>query len=491
MTERGDLCFWSARDQLRALRERRISAEELMQATLERIAAVNPAVNAVVSLDPERALDAARRADERLVRQGPDGPLHGLPVAHKDTHVTGGIRTTHGSPLHAHDIPDDDELVVARMRTAGAVSFGKTNVPEFAAGSHSFNPLFGVTRNPYALDKSAGGSSGGAGAALATGMHALADGSDMGGSLRNPASFCNVVGLRPSPGRVPTYPAVLPWSTLSVQGPMARDIDDLALLLSVQAGPDDRVPIALSEPGETFAHPEPADPTRLRVAWTPDFGGLVPVDEAVLEVLRANVATFADLGCAVTEISPDLSGAAETFRTLRAWQFQHNFADRIEAHPDQFKPSVVANAEAGRNLTGRQIAAAAAHHGVLFARMHRFFAHYDVLLAPVSQTVPFDVELEYPTQIAGVDQPDYLEWMASAYIISITGAPALSVPGGFTPEGLPVGLQIIGPHRADLRVLEVGKMFEAATRFADRRPDIAALAGAGPLTSRWDPAPHT
>lgn len=487
MTEQDDVCFWSARDQLAALRDRRLSARELMQATLDRIEAVNPAVNAVVSLDGDRAMAEAASADERLVTQGPDGPLHGLPVAHKDTHVTGGIRTTHGSPLHADDIPDEDELVVARMRTAGMVSIGKTNVPEFAAGSHSFNPIFGVTRNPYALDRSAGGSSGGASAALATGMHALADGSDMGGSLRNPASFCNVVGLRPSPGRVPSYPTALPWSTLSVQGPMARTIDDLALLLSVQAGPDARVPIALSEPGATFAEPKAAEPRGLRVAWTPDFGGLIPVEDDVLEILRANVETFASLGCEVTEVSPDLSGAAETFRTLRAWQFQHNFADRIAANPEAFKPAVVGNAAEGRDLTGRDVAAAEAHHGVLFERMHHFFGSYDVLLAPVSQVAPFDVELEYPTQVAGVDQPDYLQWMASAYIISITGSPALSVPAGFTADGLPVGLQIIGAHRAEQRVLEVGKMFEAATNVAARRPDINALANAGALSSRWDP----
>ncbi|HLS25136.1 MAG TPA: amidase [Beutenbergiaceae bacterium] len=482
-----DVCFWSARDQLAALRAKELSARELMRTTLERIAAVNPAVNAIVSLDEDRAMDAAAQADERMATRGPDGVLHGLPMAHKDTHVSAGIRTTHGSPLHAEDVPEEDELVVARMRAAGTVSVAKTNVPEFAAGSHSFNPIFGVTRNPYALDRSAGGSSGGAAAALATGMLALADGSDMGGSLRNPASFCNVVGLRPSPGRVPSHPTALPWSTLGVQGPMARDIDDLALLLSVQAGPDDRVPIALEEPGESFARPRAAEPKGLRVAWTTDFNGLVPVEPAVLDVLRANVQVFESLGCEVTEISPDLSGAIETFRTLRAWQFQHNFADRIAAHPDKFKPSVVANAAAGRDLSGRDLSAAEAHHGVLFERMRAFFTEYDVLLAPVSQVLPFDVELEYPTEVAGVPQEDYLQWMASVYVISITGSPALSIPGGFTPDGLPVGLQIIGPHRQEKRVLEVGKMFEEATGFARQRPDIAALAAAGPLTSRWDP----
>lgn len=483
----SDVCFWPAREQLAALRQRSLSARELMQATLDRIEAVNPAVNAVVSLDPQRAMEAAAGADERLVRQGPDGPLHGLPFAHKDTHVTAGIRTTHGSPLHIDDVPAQDELVVARVRQAGALAIGKTNVPEFAAGSHSFNPVFGVTRNPYALHTSAGGSSGGASAALASGMLSLADGSDMGGSLRNPASFCNVVGLRPSPGRVPSYPTALPWSTLGVQGPMARDIQDLALLLSVMAGPDDRVPIALSEPGAAFLDPAAADPATLRVAWTEDFGGLLPVDPAVRQVLRDNVATFESLGAHVTEISPDLSGAVEAFRTVRAWQFQHNFADRIDAQPQMFKPSVVANAQTGRELSGRDVSAAFAHQGVLFERMHQFFGAYDVLLAPVSQVPPFDVELEYPDQVEGQDQHDYLGWMASVFVISITGSPALSVPGGFTPDGLPVGLQIIGPHRAENRVLSVGAMFEAATRFGQQRPDLAALAAAAPLTSRWDP----
>lgn len=483
-----DVCFWSARDQLQALRDATLSARELMQATLDRIAAVNPLVNAVVSLDGDRAMELAANADERLVDDGPDGPLHGLPMAHKDTHITQGIRTTHGSVLHAADVPEADELLIARLRAAGALSIAKTNVPEFAAGSHSFNRVFGVTRNPYAPERSAGGSSGGAAASLAAGMQALADGSDMGGSLRNPASFCNVVGLRPSPGRVPSAPTVLPWSTLSVQGPMARSVDDLAYLLSVMAGPDDRSPIALADPGGTFSPLEPLDLRGLRVAWTPDFAGSFPVEPEVVEVLRSAVSTFESLGCEVVESHPDLTEAQQTFRTLRAWQFQHGFADRIAETPQAFKPSLVANAASGATLSGRDVAAAEAMHGVLFERMRRFFADVDVLVAPVSQTPPFDVELEYPDHVNGVDQPDYLAWMASAFIISITGSPALSVPAGFTSSGLPVGVQVIGPHRGDLRVLRVGQAFEAVTDAGRRRPDIAALTGRRPEPSRWDPS---
>ncbi|WP_243723213.1 amidase [Actinomadura sp. 7K507] len=468
-----EIHFASARDLARRIRARELSAREVVQAHLDQIERTNPPVNAVVTLVAEEAMTRAREADERLAAGEPPGPLHGLPVAHKDTHATKGIRTTSGSPIFAGHVPDADELVIERMRAAGVVTVGKTNVPEFAAGSHTFNPVFGLTRNPYDLSRSAGGSSGGAAAALACGMHPIADGSDMGGSLRNPASFCNVAGFRPSPGRVPSWPAPAGWQTLGVQGPMAREVGDVALLLSVLAGPDPRSPIALETPGSAFAAPLDRDVAGLRVAWSPDLGGTVPVDPAVTGVLEPAVKVFEDLGCAVEEACPDLSGADEAFRTLRAWHWDVTLGPLLSERRADFKPSLAGNIEAGRGLTGADLGRAETLRTALFHRVREFFGRYDALLLPVSQVPPFDADTEYPGEVAGQPMHDYLEWMRSSFLVSATGCPALSVPAGFTGDGLPVGLQIVGPHHADLAVLQIGHAFEQATRHAARRPPLA------------------
>jgi amidase len=471
-TTDDDLCTRPATELAAMVLAREVSARELLEAHLARIERVNPAVNAVVTLDAEGARAAADAADAALAAGEPVGPLHGLPVAHKDTHATGGMRTTWGSPLHTDTVPLRDELVVARLRAAGAIRVGKTNVPEFAAGSHTFNPVFGVTHNPYRHGLSAGGSSGGAAAALAAGLVPLAEGSDMGGSLRNPAGFCNVVGLRPTPGRVPTWPAPMGWSQLSVQGPMGRTVADVALQLSVLAGPDPRVPIALEEPGAGFAAPLPDRLDGLRVAWAPDLGGRVTVDPAITAALTASLGVFSDLGAVVEEACPDLDGADEVFGTLRAWLFESSFGELGRRHPDKVKESIRWNASLGAKLTGPDLARAEIAHTKLYEKVVEFFGRYDVLLAPTTQVLPFPVELEYPTEIAGVHQENYLEWMRSCTVVSATGCPALSVPGGFTGDGLPVGLQVIGPPRADRRVLEVGHAFEQATRFGERRPEL-------------------
>jgi amidase len=473
------LCFAAARDLAAAIRRKEVSSRELVEAHLRQIERCNPDVNAVVTVVAELALAAADAADSRTARAEPTGPLHGLPVLHKDTHDTAGIRTTQGSPVFADRVPERDELVVERIRAAGAIALGKTNVPEFAAGSHTFNPLFGVTRNPYDTSKSAGGSSGGAAAALACGMAPLADGSDMGGSLRNPASFCNVVGLRPSPGRVPSWPTSAAWATMGVQGPMARSVDDVALMLSAMAGPDARSPIALQEPGRSFDVPLDRDLRGLRVAWSPDLGGQVPVDPAVTAAVEPGLAVLETLGCQVEKACPDLRAAEEVFRTLRAWQFELALGPVVDRHRDKVKDTVVWNVEAGRALTGPDIGRAEALHTMLFHKMRRFFDQYDVLLLPVSQVVPFDAALEYPPTVAGVPQETYLDWMRSAYWVSATGCPALSVPGGFTPDGLPVGLHVVGPHRADLLVLQVAHAFEQQTGFGLRRPPLPSLAPRG------------
>ncbi len=470
-----DFCFTSARDLAAAIARREVSAHEVVEAHLGQVERCNPEVNAVVTLVSDRALEAADAADARLAAGEPAGPLHGLPVLHKDTHETAGIRTTQGSPLLADHVPRRDELVIERLRSAGTIALGKTNVPEFAAGSHTFNPVFGTTRNPYDTSRSAGGSSGGAAAALACGMAPLADGSDMGGSLRNPASFCNVVGLRPSPGRVPTWPAQVAWATMGVQGPMARSVSDAALMLSAMAGPDARSPIALQDPGTDFDVPLDRDLRGLRVAWTPDVGGALPVDREVVAALEPQLAAFSALGCRLEQDGPDLTGAEDVFRTLRAWQFELSLGSLVDRHPDQVKASVRWNVEVGRQLSGRDLARAEVLHTQLFHRVRRFFERYDVLLLPVSQVVPFDAELEYPTTVGGVPQQTYLDWMRSAYWISATGCPALSVPGGFTDDGLPVGLQVVGPHRADLLVLQVGHAFEQQTGMGLRRPPLPSL----------------
>jgi amidase len=467
-----DLCTRPATELAAMLRARDVSARELLDAHLDRIERLNPDVNAIVTLDPEGARAAADAADAALAAGEEVGPLHGLPVAHKDTHATGGMRTTWGSPLHADTVPLRDELVVARLKAAGAIRVGKTNVPEFAAGSHTFNTLFGATHNPYRHGLSAGGSSGGAAAALAAGFVPLAEGSDMGGSLRNPAAFCNVVGLRPTPGRVPTWPAAMAWSQLSVQGPMGRTVADVALQLSVLAGPDPRVPIALSDDPAAFAGPLPESLAGLRVAWAPDLGGRVTVDPAITAVLAPSVGVFEALGASVEEACPDLSGADEVFGTLRAWLFEASFGEISRRSPERVRESIRWNAEMGAKLTGPDLAAAEQLHTKLYERMVAFFERYDVLVAPTTQVLPFPVEIEYPTEIAGVHQDNYLEWMRSCTVISATGSPALSVPGGFTPDGLPVGLQIIGAPRADRRVLAVGHAFEQATRFGERRPAL-------------------
>ncbi|MCZ2815530.1 amidase [Modestobacter sp. VKM Ac-2984] len=472
MSDLDELCTRPATELVALVRDREVSARELMDAHLDRIERLNPELNAIVTLDAEGARAAADAADARLAAGEPVGPLHGLPVAHKDTHATGGMRTTWGSPLHAETVPARDELVVARLKAAGAIRVGKTNVPEFAAGSHTFNTLFGATHNPYRHGLSAGGSSGGAAAALAAGLVPIAEGSDMGGSLRNPAAFCNVVGLRPTPGRVPSHPTAIGWSQLSVQGPMGRTVGDVALGLSALAGPDPRVPISLADPGAPFAAPLPTELTGLRVAWAPDLGGQVPVDPAITAVLMEQLGVFRDLGATVEEDCPDLAGADEAFGVLRAWLFEASFGALVREHPDQVKETIRWNASRGAALTGADVGRAEVAHTALFERVVAFFERFDVLLAPTTQVLPFPVEQEYPTEVAGVPQEDYLGWMRSCTLISATGCPALSVPGGFTPDGLPVGLQVIAAPRADRRVLEVGHAFEQATGHGRRRPDL-------------------
>ena len=462
--------FSTARAMVAAVRAREVSARELLALHRRRVEAVNPRVNALVSLDWERAEAGAAASDELTASGAELPPLHGLPFAFKDTHAAAGWRTTYGSPVRADHVPTEDDLIVSRVRGAGVTVIGKTNVPEFAAGSHTFNPVFGTTLNPFDLTRSAGGSSGGAAAALASGMVPLADGSDMGGSLRNPASFCNIVGLRPSLGRVPEWPLYNAWETTSVGGPMARNVADLALLLSVMAGPDRRVPNALSEPGSVFAAPLAGSLAGLRVALSVDLGGAFAVDDDVAAVVESSASVLASAGAGVVSAYPSLSEAEDTFRTLRAWHFHAKLGPLLAEHPTSFKQSLADNIRAGEPLTGADVARAYAQRTALGQRMVDFFTDHDVLVLPVSQVPPFDASEEFPTSINGEPMDSYLDWMRSAYFITVTGCPAISVPAGFTPAGLPVGIQIVAAHNQERRLLEVAHAFEQATRFGDRRP---------------------
>ncbi|HEX6249040.1 MAG TPA: amidase [Nocardioidaceae bacterium] len=464
--------FSTAREMAAAVRAGHISARELLDLHLARIDEVNGDVNALVNLDPDRARDQAAEADARQARGDEIGPLHGLPFAFKDTHQLAGWPTTYGSPLMVGNVPDTDELIVERVRAAGVVVIGRSNVPEFAAGSHTFNPVFGTTRCPFDLQRSAGGSSGGAAAALASGMVPLAEGSDMGGSLRNPASFNNVVGLRPGLGRVPEWPHQNAWETTSVEGPMARNVGDLALLLSVIAGPDPRVPLALETPGSVFAEPLGGSLAGLRVAVSVDLGGAFEVDHRVRAVVEAQREVFTAGGAEVDDDHPDLRGAEETFRTLRAWHLHAKLGRLLAENPGGMKQSLADNIRAGEPLTGADVARAYAQRTQLGERMRQFFETYDVLVLPVSQVPPFPADQEYPADINGRVQSTYLDWMRSAYFITVTGCPAMSLPAGFTPEGLPVGIQVVAPHSGERRLLEIAHAFERATGVGERRPGI-------------------
>jgi amidase len=468
-----ELNFMTARELVRRIQNREVSAVEVLLAHLEQIDRVNPVVNAIVTLLPERARAAARAADAALARGDDVGPLHGLPIAHKDTLATKGIRTTQGSPIYVDAVPEENALIVERIQRAGAIPIGKTNVPEFGAGSQTFNTVFGTTLNPYDLSKTPGGSSGGAAAALAAGMHPIADGSDLGGSLRNPGGYCNVVGFRPSPGRVPNINTNSAWFDMTVNGPLARTVGDVALMMSVIAGPDLRSPITLEDPGAIFARPLGRDFQGTRVAWSRDLGGL-PVDPHTTAVLESQRGVFADLGIDLVEAEPDLSGADEVFHIFRAWDFELSYGDLLDNHRDQLKDTVIWNVEQGLAVTGPEISRAARVRSEIYRRVHDFFGEYEFLLLPVSQVPPFPADIPYPIEINGTPMATYIEWMRTCSRITVIGHPAISVPAGFTAEGLPVGLQVVGHPRDDWGVLQLAHAFEGVTNHWRRRPPSLA-----------------
>jgi amidase len=467
-----ELCFKTAVELVQLVRQRKVAIAEVIEAHLAQVERVNPTVNAICTLVAEQAVEEARRADDALAHGASPGPLAGLPIAIKDLVDTQGIRTTYGSPIYRDRVPDQDALFVERLKEAGAIVIGKANVPEFGAGSQTFNPVFGVTRNPYDLAKTCGGSSGGGAVALACGMMPIADGSDTGGSVRNPPNFNNVVGLRPSPGRIPPHPSSQPWDTLSVLGPMARSVQDAGLLLSVMAGPDPRDPISILEDPGQFRGALDRRFDGSRIAWSSDLGQF-PVQRAVLDVMEKAFPTFADLGCQVEKAHPDFSGASDVFHVLRAQAYAHAGVEDLEEHRELMKDTVVWNIEEGLKLSGLDVARAQAKQAALFYRVREFFERYDFLVLPVSQVVPFPVEVEWVKEINGVEMETYIDWMQSCSFISLTGHPAMSVPCGFTPEGLPVGIQIVGRYRREMELLQFAYAFEQATRVAERRPPIA------------------
>ena len=464
------LHWWTARDLAGAIRRRELSAREVVAWHLDRIAEVNPRLNAIVSLRPEAALDEADAADRHAGAGPPLGPLHGLPIAIKDLQDTAGIRTTYGSRAFAEHVPEADSLLVARLRAAGAIVVGKTNTPEFGVGSHTFNEVFGATRNPWALDRSPGGSSGGAGASLAAGMLPIADGSDHGGSIRNPASFNNVVGLRPTPGLVPDSGAGDVWDTASVVGPMARTVGDLALMLTAICAPDPQSPLSHGDPA-AFAGELNGELAGLRIAWCPDVGGL-PIEPAVLAVLDEARGRLVALGCHVEEVGLDFGRADEAFETLRALAFARGFGPSLAALRPIAKETLVWNVEQGLALDGPAIARAMVARSEVFGAFASLLERFDLLAAPCAQVVPFPIEQEYPVQIAGVAMPHYLGWMRACSRITVSAHPVAAVPAGFTADGLPVGLQLVGRYRGDRRLLEHAAAWEAASGLTQRHPPL-------------------
>ncbi len=467
-----EICFMRAIDLLELMRHKKLSACEVMQAHLRQIYHVNSKVNAFVTLVPEEQLMAqAAAADEALARGRWLGPLHGLPIGVKDLHETNGIRTTFGSPVYRGYVPDFDCRVVQRQKDAGAIIVGKTNVPEFGLGSQTFNRVFGATRNPYDLSKTCGGSTGGGAVALACGMVPLADGSDMGGSLRNPPNFCNVVGIRPSPGRVPNVPAKLGWFTLPAPGPVARNVSDCAFFLSVLAGFDPQSPISIDQSGDQFAQQlEARNFKGVRVAMFKDLG--LPWEPEVKNAIQAQRAVFEALGCIVEEAEPDLSDADECFLAWRHWATELAYGDLVGKHGDQVNEYVHWHVEEARKLSGPYLARVEAKRTALYQRMFEFNRKYEFFALPVNQVLPFDVNTPYPTEIAGVKMENYISWMKSAYYISVTGNPAISVPCAFSAGGLPIGIQIVGRHHDDWSVLQMAYAFEQARNLSEQRPRV-------------------
>ena len=453
------LNFLSAAELSVKLQSREVSAREVLDAHLVQIERVNSKVNAIVTLDGEGAYRQANAIDARRMKGEALSPLAGLPIACKDMERVKGMRTTFGSPIYKDHVADIDTLMVERFRRHGMVIIGKTNTPEFALGSQTFNTVFGKTLNPWDVTKTCGGSSGGAAVAVATRMLPFADGSDLGASLRNPANFCNAVGVRPTPGRVPVWPAIDLWNNTAVHGALGRTAQDAAYLLYAQAGGDRRVPNAIWEDPAQFLKPLARDFRGVRVAYSPTLGGL-PVERAVREAVDAGIRHFEALGCIVEAAEPDLTEADGCFDVLRGVLMAQLYGPLLEKHRLQMKDTAVWNIERGLALTSAQIVEATRQHSRVFETMRAFMERYEFLLAPVNQVLPFPVDQPYVTEINGIKLDNYLDWMKSCFRITMTALPALSAPIGFAEGGLPVGVQIVGRYRDELGILQLAHALE-------------------------------
>lgn len=465
--ENSEICSMTAVQMADLIRRKKLSAHETMAAHLAQINRLNPKVNSIVTLVADQAMANAAKADEAQAHGAELGPLHGLPIAHKDLVNTAGIRTTFGSPLFKDHVPTKDDMIVEYCRRAGAICLGKTNTPEFGAGSQTFNNVFGATRNPYDLSKTCGGSSGGAAVSLRCGFVPIADGSDAGGSLRNPAGYSNVVGLRVSPGRVPS----LGWQTIAVQGPIGRTVEDVALLLSAIAGPDPRSPISINEPAAMFRNNLNRDFRGVRVAWFKDLGG-VPFDPVTRQVVDANRKAFESLGCIVEEAEPDFTGTDAAFKTIRSAGYAVSEGEYVRLHRDLVKDTIIWEVERGAKISAVEYQQAQFTRATVWERMRVFMEKYEYFILPTAQLPPFDVTQPYPIQVNDVHMETYIDWMKTCWYISFVENPSISVPAGFTPTGLPVGLQIVGRHRADFSVLQLASAFTAATRFGEKKPSL-------------------
>jgi amidase len=475
MSVARDLTFTPAAKLGALYRAGKVSPLEVMRAVLDRIDRVNPQINAVVTLARESALRDARRATAALRRGVALPPLFGIPVGIKDVTPTRGLRTTYGSRLFADHVPDADALVVERLRAAGAIVIGKTNTPEFAFGPNTFNAVFGVTRNPWDPSRTPGGSSGGSAAALASGMCPLAEGTDLGGSLRGPASFCGVVGFRTTPGLIPRYPSVLAWDTYSVEGPMARTVGDTALMLSVMAGPDDRAPLSYAADVRAFLAAARAPSVKgWRIAWTPDLGGLVDIDGEVRLVFERAVGVFRSLGARVDAACPDMSDVPEIVRLTRALLMVARHADKLPRWRATLQEGLVENTEQGLALSASELAQGEVLRARQWQRVREFLAGRDLLITPTAAVPPFPVEHPHAIEVNGRLVGKALARSFLTYAFSVLGLPAISIPCGFTRGGLPVGLQIVGRRRGEAAVLRAAAAFEAAQPWADRVPPVVA-----------------
>jgi Asp-tRNA(Asn)/Glu-tRNA(Gln) amidotransferase A subunit family amidase len=489
MTEPCDLPATEARALIGA---KRLSPVELVESCIARIETVDHAVNAMVARDFDRARASARAAEAAVLAGAALGPLHGLPVGIKDLTATAGLRTTRGSASLRDHIPEADDAIVAGLRAAGAIVLGKTNTPEFGAGANTRNTVYGATGNPFDPTKSAAGSSGGSAVALATGMVPIASGSDMGGSLRNPASFSGIVGFRPTPGLVPDETRGFGWSALPVQGPMARTVPDVCLLLSAMVGDGAGDPLATTihrariRRAEDFARPAAVDLSGLRVALTPDFG-FAPTEAHIAEVFAEKTALFRHVFGAAADATPDCAGADEAFEILRATHFVAAHLERMRTRPDTVGPNVRANVEEGLRYTAQDVGRANTLQTAMYRRWQNFFQSVDVIITPSITISPRPWRELAPTEIDGKKTRTYFHWLALAYAVTLTGHPAVSLPVGRDRAGMPFGLQIVGPRGGDAYVLAVAAALERLlaedARTARPKPDIAALRAAPPISA--------